>query len=70
MKEIMPVVFTVKQNGDGNSYSITSKDSRAKQNTGVRIQFKALSSYDIYRIMSWITKQLNEKGFAVLFEVE
>lgn len=65
-----PITFTVSQNGDGNTYSITSKDARAKRDTGDRIGFKALSSYDIFRIMEWISRELNAKGYAVLFEVD
>lgn len=68
--EDRPVIFTVSQNGDGNTYSITSKDARAKRDTGDRIAFKALSSYDIFRIMEWTSRELNAKGFAVLFEVD
>ena len=65
-----PIIFTVTQNGDGTSYSITSKDARAKRDTGNPIAFKALASHDIYRIMEWITRELNVKGYAVLFEVD
>lgn len=68
--EDRPVIFTVSQNGDGSTYSITSKDARAKRDTGDRIAFKALSSYDIFRIMEWISRELNAKGYAVLFEVD
>lgn len=70
MPQDTPITFTVTQNGDGNTYSITTKDARAKRDTGDRIAFKALSSYDIFRIMEWITRELNAKGFAVLFEVD
>ena len=64
-----PIVFTVSQNGDWTTYSITSTDARAKREDKP-IGFKHLSSADIYRNMSWITSELNARGYAVLFEVD
>ena len=70
MNKDIPIVFTISQNGDGNFYSITSKDSRNINGQGNPFKFTTLSSTDIYRIMVQISKVLNDKGFAVLFEVD
>ena len=70
MNEERPIVFTVSQNGNGNFYSITSKDSRNINGQGHPFKFTTLSSTDIYRIMRQISGVLNDNGYAVLFEVD
>lgn len=64
-----PILFTVRQGGNYNVYSITSEDERAVRADGKPIRFVALSSYDIYRVMLLITLQLNEQNYEVIFNV-
>lgn len=65
--EDRPIVFTISENND-NTYSIVSKDSRARWGDGGRIGF--LHSVDVFSNMVYISEELNNRGYAVLFEVD
>lgn len=65
-----PIIFTIKQNADLISYSITSTDSRAKHTNGTPINFSQLKPDAVIRDMEFLTSELKCEGYEVLFNVE
>ena len=61
MNNDRPIVFTITRS-DRNHVRIWSNDNR--------VDFQACVGRDIYPMLSGITKQYNDEGFAVLFEVD
>lgn len=61
MNEERPIVFTITRS-DRNHFRIWSKDSR--------VDFQACVGRDLYPMLFGITKQYNEEGYSVLFEVD
>lgn len=59
--EERPIVFTITRS-DKNHFRIWSNDNR--------VDFQACVGRDIYPMLSGITKQYNDEGYAVLFEVD
>lgn len=61
-REESPIVFTIIRRDDG--LTIYTKDPRGKH-------LKAdASNFELIRYMSAISLELNERGYAVLFEVD
>ena len=69
-REERPIVFTVRRNDNLLNYSISSTDSRAKHSDDKPIKFTALKSNTLFDDMVFIARELNAKGYAVLFEVD
>lgn len=66
MNEERPIVFTITQitNNFGGLYRIYTKDSRYKYNQS------DISVLRLFETMTEIAEELNNNGYAVLFEVE
>lgn len=67
MYEERPIIFTVSKITDnfGGLYWIKTKDARYKGDDYVDVGFKQL-----FEVMEIITEDLNDEGYAVLFEVD
>lgn len=61
MEEERPIIFTVTPLDNGH-YKIYTEDSRA--------DLQANCGRDLYTMIASISEELNNKGYAVLFEVD
>lgn len=67
--EDRPIVFTISKTGGSNAgfifYQVTTKDPRGEAESIVDVY-----DVELFRIMVNISEVLNNKGYAVLFEVD
>jgi hypothetical protein len=64
MNEDRPIVFTIKQKSFAPKYDITTTDQRSS------LCALDVKQENIFQMMLDITTVLNNKGYAVLFEVD
>ena len=67
MNEERPIVFTIMKitNNFGGLYSIKTKDSRIGG-----CNYTDVGVMQLFEIMSMLADEFNDKGYAVLFEVD
>ncbi len=72
MNEERPIVFTIQSGYMHHNVKISTKDPRAKESKNylTYVNDEGIAFLDLFDVMGNISADLNNKGYAVLFEVE
>ena len=72
MNEERPIVFTIQSGYMHHNVKIITKDPRAKESKhySTWVDGEGIAFLDLFDVMVNISAELNNKGYAVLFEVD
>lgn len=67
-----PIIFTVRENYKYHKVQISTEDSRAlfSKIYSTYVQDDGEEFSDLFNIIHYISEELNDRGYAVLFKVE
>lgn len=72
MNEERPIVFTIQSGYMHHNVKISTKDPRAEESKNylTYVKDEGTAFLDLFDVMGNISADLNNKGYAVLFEVD